>query len=187
MPQALIDLSKFIDFDKMFSGIGLTQTEITQVLATGNDWSTMRVATTQWDLYCILQEGYSWRAIRAALLRLEQAFVLAAQANPSLVTLYPGLSSLLGAKKSIAQKGASTRRLNKAAKAKGEPEIHGVVGKQRQRRAQKAALANGSPATPAAPAPTAGTVAQATPAAPVVTAPPVGPAPMNGGSSGVAH
>ena len=189
MPQALMDLSKFSDFDKMFAGIGLTQAEITLCLLMGSRWSTMRVATSRWDEYSVLQEGYAWRAIRAALLRLEQAFLLAAQANPTLVTLYPGLSSLLGAKKSIAQKGASTRRLNKAAKAKGEPEIHGVVGKKRQRKAEKAALAlaNGTPATPGAPPPPAGPAAQAAPGTVVVAPSPAGPAPANAVANGVAH
>jgi hypothetical protein len=177
LPQALTDLSKFTDFDTLFSGIGLTLAQTTQCLLMGSLWSTMRVATLQWDKCCVLQEGYAWQAIRAALLRLEQAFLLAAQANPKLVTMYPGLSSLLGAKKSIAQKGASTRRLNKAAVANGEPANHGVVGKKRQRKAEKAALANAPPA-PAAPAPAAGPVAQPTPAV---------PAPVNGVANGVTN
>ncbi len=167
----------------MFAGIGLTQAETPLCLQMGSLWSAMRIQTSQWDKYGVLQEGYSWRAIRAALLRLEQAFLLAAQANPKLVTTYPGLSSLFGAKKVIAQKGASTRRLNSEAKAKGEPENHGVVGKKRQRRAEKAALAN-APATPAPSAPAAGPVAQAGSPAPVVA---VAPAPANGVSNGVAH
>jgi hypothetical protein len=187
MPQALIDLGKFTDFDKLFSGIGLTQAEITQCLFVGSLWSTMRASTSQWDEYSVLQEGYAWRAIRAILLRLEQAFLLAAQANPTLVSTYPGLAGLLGAKKSIAQRGASTRRLNNAARAKGEPEIHGVVGKKRQRRAEKAALAKSAPVTPGAVAPPpAGPVAQATPVAVVVAPSPV-PAPANGGANGGAH
>ncbi len=154
----------------------------------------MRMQTSQWgQIQRVLQEGYSWRAIRAALIRLAQAFLLAAQANPKLVTTYPGLSSLLGAKKAIAQKGASTKRLNNEARAKGEPANHGVVGKKRQRRAEKAALAN-APATPASSAPPAGPVAQAGSPAPVVAVAPapapvvaVAPAPANGVSNGVAH
>jgi hypothetical protein len=175
MPQALIDLAKFTDFDKLFGGVGLAQAETMQCLLMGSLWSTMRASTSQWDAYSVLQEGYAWRAIRAALLRLEQAFLLAAQANPALATTYPGLAALLGARKSIAQKGAATRRLNKAAKAKGEPEIHGLVGKQRQRKAEKAALAQGGPAT------------QAAPAAVVVAPPAAGPAPANGGGNSGGH
>jgi len=153
----------------------------------GSLWSSMRLATSEWDEYCVLQEGYAWRAIRATLLRLEQAFLLAAQANPQLVATYPGLSSLLGAKKVIAQKAASTRRLNKAAKANGQPETHGVVGKQRQRKAEKAALASVAPATPVVTAPVAAPVVQAAPVVAVATPPAAGPAPANGVTNGVAH
>jgi hypothetical protein len=187
MPQALTDLSKFTDFDALFAGIGLTQSEVTVCLTMASDWSTMRVATTQWDRYCVLQEGYAWRAARAALVRLGQAFLLAAQANPKLVASYPGLSSLLGVKKAIAQKGASTRRLNNAAKAKGEPQIHGIVGKKRQRRAAKAALASGASAAPGGSVPSASPVAQGAQAAPVSATTSVSPALSNGVANGVAH
>jgi hypothetical protein len=183
MPQALTDLAKFTDFDTLFGAIGLTQAAVTACLTMASDWSAMRGATTQWDLYCILQEGYAWRAARAALLRLEQAFALAAEMNPKLAASYPGLSSLLGVKKSIAQKAASTRRLNKAAKDNGEPQTHGVVGKKRQRRAEKAALANGAGASTPSGSPAAPTA----PSAPVDTTPPASPAPANGASNGAAH
>ena len=187
MPQALTDMSKFSNFDPLFSGVGLTQTGVSQCLLMGSLWSTMRIATTEWDQYCVLQEGYAWRAIRATLLRLEQAFMLAAQANPQLVALYPGLSSLLGAKKVAAQKGASTRRLNKTAVANGEPANHGAVGKQRRRKAEKAALAKGAPATPVATAPVAAPVVQAAPVVAVVAPPDAVPAPATGVTNGVAH
>jgi hypothetical protein len=187
MPQALIDLSKFTDFDRLFAAIGLTQVDVTQCLLMGSLWSSMRVSTSQWDEFSVLQEGYAWRAIRATLLRLEQAFQLAAQANPTLMTTYPGLSALLGAKKAIAQKGASTRRLNKAAKAKGEPEIHGVVGKQRQRKAEKAALASGASATSGAQVLTVAPAPQAAPPALAVAPSPPGAGPANGAPGGVAH
>ena len=91
--------------------------------------------------------------------QLVPLFAIAAAANPKLITLYPGLASLLGAKKTIAQKGVSTRKANKKAKAEGKPAIHGVVGKKNQRKLEKAAAAQvaGAPAppavTPAAPAP----------------------------------
>ena len=91
-------------------------------------------------------------------------------------------------KKSIAAKAASTRRLNKTAKANGQPEIHGAVGKKRQRKAEKAALANATPATPTATAPVAAApVAQTAPVLTVVAPPVAGPAPANGATNGVAH
>ncbi len=40
-------------------------------------------------------------------------------AAPSLPATYPNLAALFGAKNAIAQKAASTRKLNKEAKARG--------------------------------------------------------------------
>jgi hypothetical protein len=195
IPQALTDVSKFAEFDMVFGGIGFTQEEVEQILLMGSLWSAMRVATSAWDKYCVVMEGYAWQAIRALFLRMGKVYLVAVDANPKLVTTYPGLSALLGAKKVIAQKGASTRRLNKDAKAKGEPQNHGVVGKRRQRQAAKAALAaqNAAPTSlaPAQPAtaPPA-SVAATTPPAPApvaVATPAASAAPVNGALNGAAH
>lgn len=182
MPQAIIDLNNFSDFAQVFGSTAPSHAEVTECFNLGRDWSTMRQSTSKWDGYCVLQEGYSWQTIRALIARLGPAFQLALMANPALATKYRGLTTLLGAKKTIAQKGASTRRLNKEATAKGEPAIHGVVGKRRLRKAQKAqkaALANSTASPPAAPA------------APVVQPAAVVPAaagtPANGASNGAAH
>jgi hypothetical protein len=184
MSQALIDLSNFTNFDALFVGIGLTQASVTQAILVGSQWSALRAATALWDKYCVLQEGYSWRAIRATLLPLRQAFELAGQTNPQLVTNYPGLASLLGAKKTIAQKGASTRRLNQEAKAKGEPQNHGAVGKKRQRAAANAALAKAEAGAAGASTPVTETpVSAAAPPTPTAAVVPVGipaAAPVNG-------
>ena len=86
-----------------------------------------------------------------------------------MLSRYPGLASLLGAKKAIAKKAAVTRRLNKKAVAEGKAPIHGRVGKKRQRAAEKAAAALSSGAT-AAHGPTTEAPAEVSPApVPAVT------------------
>ena len=73
--------------------------------------------------------------------RLELAFTLAAGGEQAVATLFPSLATLLGAKKAIAQKGASTKRMNKQAIAEGREPTHGKVGRKRRKAAEKAAYA----------------------------------------------
>jgi hypothetical protein len=140
LPQALVDVRNFADYAQVFGEAAPSLAEVTEGVSLGSQWSTMRVTTQKWGRYCVLQEGLAWLTLRLLLARLGPVFTIAVQANPKLASRFPGLTALLGAKKSIAQKGASTKRLNKQAKAEGKPEIHGVVGKKRQRQAAKAAL-----------------------------------------------
>lgn len=172
LPQAIKDLGAFSDYAQILGAVAPPQAQVVQSFQIGGQWLTMRQATSNWDGYCVLQEGYAWQTIRAQIALLGPAFALATQADATLVTKYPGLAALLGAKKSIAQKGASTRRLNKEAQAKGELPTHGVVGKKRLRKAQKAALASGAQASPATPVTVAASEQPAT-VTPVVVAPAV--------------
>ena len=151
MPQALLDLARFAEFDQVFGRVAPSQAELNEGVEVAALWSAMRQATSKWDEYCVLQEGYAWRTLRALIARSGPAFLLAAQGDPAIVTTYPGLAALLGAKRTIAQKGASTRRLNDAAVARGEPPIHGAVGRRRQRKLEKEALAKAASAKPATP------------------------------------
>jgi len=166
LPQALIELNKFTDYAQVFGGAAPSLAEVLEGFTLGSQWSKMRATTETWDGYCVLQEGYSWKTIRLLIARLGPVFAVAIRANPKLVSRFPGLTALLGAKKAIAQKGASTRRLNKQAMAEGMPPIHGVVGKKRQRKAAKEALAAASTAsaTPAGSAPAAALPAAPSPA-----------------------
>ena len=184
--------------------------QVLQALTVANAWSSMRTITAAWDAFCSSQEGVSWTTLRTQMERLQPSFELAASGTSNVGTLFPNLGTLLGAKKVIARKGASTRRMNKEAEAKGEPQVHGAVGKKRKRAAEKAAYAatvgtetptgtptgtgNGSagaasaaaavPAVPAAPS--AAPVATATPGQPVAAATPVASV-ANGATNGAPH
>ncbi len=184
LPQAVKDLASFTDYAQTLGATAPAHADVQQSFQVSGQWSAMRQASSNWDGYCVLQEGLSWKTMRAHMDSLRPAFDLAATANPQLVTKYPGLAAVLGAKKAIAQKAASTKRLNKEAIAKGEAPVHGAVGKKRQRKAEKAALASGAAATPptsstSAPQPTA-TAPAAVTVAPAAT-------PVNGASNGAAR
>jgi hypothetical protein len=170
---AITDLQRFTNFTQVFGNTVPPPDQIIQLLQAGGAWSAMRVATAEWDGYAQAQEGLAWVAIRLVMAALRSAFDLALQANGSLATMYPSLTSLLTAQKVIARKGASTRAANKAAEAKGETPSHGKVGKARMKAAAKAALK----ATTASSAATAQTVTA--PASPPVAAV------ANGASNGV--
>jgi hypothetical protein len=137
-------------------------------LTVASGWTSLRAESSAWDAYCVTQEGMAWQAFRPLLDKLVAAFKLAVDSNKALVSEYPGLATLLGAKAQIAQKAASTRRLNKKAVAEGKPPYHGAVGKKRQRQAEKAAAAQTSQSSGGASAP-AQPAAVAVPAVAVVT------------------
>jgi hypothetical protein len=205
---AVDDLKRFTSFSQVLGATVPPYEVVLALFIVVNEWSSMRTASTAWDGYARVQDGIGWTLLRTMMAVLTPAFRLAATTNTSLTLTYPGLATLLGVKKSIARKGVSTKRLNKQAKAEGKPQVHGAVGKKRQKAAEKAALVTvtsnggaGSSTAPTAPAeaqPEAAPVAEATvaqaavaptqpvaPQTPVVAAPQVA-ANVTPGTAGVA-
>jgi hypothetical protein len=180
LAQALKDLAAFKGYQQMLGTTAPTYAEVVQALTIGAQWTSTRQVASRWDGYCVVQEGIAWRAIRLIMAELVPLFTLAAKANPKLLTQYPGLASLLGAKKAIAAKAVSTKRANKQAKAEGKPPVHGAVGKRNQRKAEKAALAATQQGTGAAGAPAAPPVVQQAAASPA----PAAATPTNGAAGG---
>jgi hypothetical protein len=190
LAQALKDLRAFTTYQQTLGTSAPAYGEVVQAFTVGSQWTSMRALASSWDGYSVLQEGFAWRAIRLLMAQLVPVFTLAATANPKLLTQYPGLASLLGAKKSIARKSASTKKLNKKAISEGKDPVHGTVGKRWLRKAEKAASAAGQAAgatAPAATVPTTQPVAVQEAAPPVVTAAPVVAASVNAAGSGAAH
>ena len=184
LSQAIKDLGAFTSYSQTFGTTAPEYQEVVQAFTVGAQWTSMRKLSLSWDGYCHVQQGLSWRAIRQLMSQLVPIFAIAAAANPKLLTQYPGLASLLGAKKAIARKAVSTKKANKTAKAEGKPETHGVVGKKNQRRLEKAAAAQVAAGATAA----AGTPATVPPAAnPQPVATPAAPAPVAPAANGVAH
>ena len=140
LPGAVADLVRCTDFAQIFGATGLPYAQVLQTFERANQWSTMRKQTAAWDVYAQTQEGICWGALRGIMNTLKPAFEVASAGDPSLTTTLPNFATLFHSKKMIAQKGVSTKRLNKAAIAKGEAPVHGGVGKRRQRAAEKAAL-----------------------------------------------
>jgi hypothetical protein len=209
LPIAVNDMKKFTNYTQVLGDTAPPYEQVLQAITVANAWSSMRTESAAWDAFCASQEGISWTTLRAQMDRLQPSFDLAANGTSNVRTLFPGLSTLLGARKVIARKGASTRKMNKEAEAKGEPQVHGAVGKKRKRAAEKAAYAAAVGAGTAAPAgaatgsagaasaaptgsagqpvtTTAAPVATATPAQPVATATPVGSA-ASAGTNGAPH
>jgi hypothetical protein len=193
LPLAVADLQKFTSYATVVGSTAPPYEEILDTFTVTNQWSSMRTASSAWDVYSQAQEGICWTVMRPAMESLKSAFNLAATRDPSLPAKYAGLSTLLGVKAAIAQKGASTKRLNKKAEAEGKPPIHGGVGKKRVKAANKALVAAAAAAGAAAPGPVVAsppaTTAPATPAAPPATAngAPVNAAPATGGTAPVVN
>jgi hypothetical protein len=217
LPLALTDLANFANYATVIGTTAPPYETLMQMFAVTNAWSSMRTASSAWDAYCQEQEGICWRTMRGGMDRLRPAFTLAASGDPTLTTRFAGLTTLLGVKQAIAKKGVSTRRANKKALAEGKAPVHGQVGKQRKKAADKAivAAANGTnggvtvaqpssaPTAPVAVGPAApvASVAPVAAVAPVVVAPAasgvpaaavpatvtVGSTPVVNGVNGVGH
>lgn len=178
LPAAVENLQRFTNFAQVFALSGLPYAQVLQAFTVGNQWSTMRKATAAWDAFSMMEEGLAWGTIRSLMDRLGPLWEITAAADPSLAVTYPALATLFGAKKVIAQKAVSTKKLNKEAVARGEAPTHGVVGKRRQKAAQKAlaaaAKAAGLTTTPAvasSQAPAGASPPAAAPAASAASAP----------------
>ena len=174
LPLAVADLRKFSNYSQVLGSTAPPYEEILQTFDVTNQWSSMRTCSSAWDIFSRDQEGICWGVMRPSMESLKLAFDLAATRDPSLPAKFPGLATLLGVKKSIAVRGASTRRLNKKALAEGKAPVHGAVGKKRLKATNKAivAAANAAAASDAAKAQGAGTavtpvVAPTAPSAPV--------------------
>jgi hypothetical protein len=147
LPGAVEDLKRFASFVQVFGVTGLPYAQVLQAFDVGNQWSSMRTASTAWDKYAQTQEALAWVTLRSMMDRLGPLFGIAAASDPSLAVTFPSLAALLGAKKTIAQKAVTATRLNRVAKAKGEPATHGAAAKRRQRAAEKALAAKGAAAS----------------------------------------
>ncbi|HEY2510901.1 MAG TPA: hypothetical protein VGI39_08595 [Polyangiaceae bacterium] len=162
---ALQDLANFADYS---SALGPTVPELTLLVAgctLADQWTRARKVSVAWDGYAKIQEGLAWLALRALLDKLRPGYLLAVQYDPSIATRFANLNALMGAKKAVAKRGASTRALNAQAKAEGKPPIHGKAGKQRKKAADKAIVAAATAAPTVTPPPVP-TTAPTTPAAP---------------------
>lgn len=155
LPGALEDLKRFTNYTAVFGVTGLPYAQVVQTFDVSIQWTTMRRQARAWDEYSMIQEGQCWAVLRSFMQRMGPLFGMAVAADPSLAAMFPNLAALFGARKAIAHKAVATRKANSAAKSKGVAPTHGLVGKRRQRAAEKAALASSESGTPGAHGPSA--------------------------------
>jgi hypothetical protein len=150
-----------------------------EMLTLAGQWTDVRNASFKFDQYASTQEGNVWTKARPMMDDFRTSFVQAQKADPTLAAQLPGLTTFLGVRSAVAQKGASTKRLNKKAEAEGKRPVHGQVGKTRKRAAANAALAA---------ADASATSAASTPAPVAATAPTPASAPVEGATTnGAGH
>jgi hypothetical protein len=162
LAQAVKNLALFKSYTQVMGTSAPSYEETLALFIVVNQWSAMRTAASAWDAFCVDQEGLGWATLRPVMLSMRPLFEAATKVDPTLLVKLPALATLLGARTAIALKGAATRARNKEAKAKGEPQMHGKVGKTRKRAEEKSALATlqqQQASTPPAPA-TAGQTGQ---------------------------
>ncbi len=193
LAQALVDLSRFTDYDTVMGNTAPARADVIQAFTTGAQWTTQYQSSDAWQKYAGLMQGLSWQVIRTQEDYLRPAFALAAKRNPALAEKYTGLAKLLAAPNTSAQKAVATKKANKKDAAEGKPPTHGGVGKAAQKKAQKAAYAaqkaadeaaKAAPVTAPAPAATPVTVVAPVAATPVPAATVNGTAPVAGPSNG---
>ncbi len=175
LAAAVKNLAQFATYAEVMGPYAPPYAETLALFTVVYQWSSMRTAASAWDAFCVDQEGLGWATLRPVMERLRPLFDIAVQADPTLLVKLPSLATLLGARTAIAQKAVATRLRNKEAKAKGEPQTHGKVGKTRKRAEEKAALETlqGQSSAPVAGATAGGTGQGSATTAPVavVTAP----------------
>ena len=162
LPIAVKELAAFSDYAQVLGATAPPLAQVQPVCTITNEWSATRTESAAWDEYCRTQEGIAWSILRPMMNQLRPAFELAATLDATLAGRFPGLTTLLGAKKAIAKKAAATKKKNKPQKSAGQTPTHGKVGKKATKAAEKAALAAQQKAA-AAPPPTATITPPATP------------------------
>ena len=139
LPDVLEELNRFTDFAEVFGKTTPPIALVRQLFDAATGWSSMRAKASAWDLYCKTQEGLAWRDARALMDRMRPAFELAVTTDATVATRNPGLARLLSAAKTTAQKGAATRKANKALVQEGKAATHGKAAQRRKK--DKAAAA----------------------------------------------
>jgi hypothetical protein len=180
LPIAVRDLGKFADYAEVMGSKVPSIGQVQQAFDVTNQWSAARTQADAWDQYARTQEGVAWSLLRPMMARIGPAFILAVEGDPAMAAQYPGLTTLLDAKKTIAKKAVATKKANKKNVAEGKPPTHGKVGKAATKAAEKAALAEKLAAEAAANGAAAATPEPASPAAPAAppTSAPSQPAPV---------
>jgi len=158
VPDSIAELQSLSNYGVLFGITAPDVGQLTQRLGVAAQWATLLSQTYAWYQYVKSQQGMSWKDTVLLLDGLKAPFDLATTANPAVLTQYPALARLLGARKAAAKRGVVTRAKKKAAKvaaAAGVSPTPSAAQTPTPPGAPSPATANG-----AAPAPTATTAAR---------------------------
>jgi hypothetical protein len=180
LPDVIKELRRFTDYAEVFGKTAPPLPWVLQTFDAANQWSQMHVKNQTWDEYTRTQEAMAWKDVHFAMQRMQPALELAVKGDATVGTQNPALVRFFGAASVIAQKAVSTKKANQKKTENGELPTSGKVGKQRQKAAAKAALAEKNAA-----AQTAGNavVSSTTP----VATPPAATNGVAGSANGAAH
>jgi hypothetical protein len=142
VPDSITELQTFTNYGALFGITAPDVGQLTQRLNVASQWTALLSQTSAWYKYVKSQEGMAWKDALELVFQLQTPFELASQANPALLSQYPAVARLLGARKAVGKRAAAARAKNKANAATNAAD------------------------TAATPAPNAGSGAPATPAAP---------------------
>ncbi len=191
MPDVIDELGRFTDYTAVFGKTAPPLEYVIQTATAAGEWTAMRLKTVLWDAYARSQEGAAWTDFRDIMDMLRPALALAVKSDATIARQFPAMVRLFGARSVIAQRGVTTRALNKAAKADGSPPVRGPVAKKLRRAKSAAAtlaaaghpvVLPAAPATPPVEAATGATSPPAAVASGAAAAPATGAAVANGGA-----
>jgi hypothetical protein len=118
VPDAIAELQNFASYNTVFGITAPDVGQLTQRLAVAFQWTTLVAQTAAWQKYAKSQYLMGWKDALLLVDSLKAPFDLAATANPAMLSQYPGIARLLGAKSIVAKRAATTRAKDKAAAAK---------------------------------------------------------------------
>jgi hypothetical protein len=163
VPDAIAELQSFASYTAVFGITAPDVGQLTQRLAVAFQWTTLLSQTAAWYKYSKSQYLMAWKDALLLVDSLKAPFDLASTANPALLSQYPGIARLLGAKSIVAKRAAASRAKGKAAAAKTAATNAGAAAAQTPAPAQAPAVAavpavngangataNGAPAAAAA-------------------------------------
>ena len=115
VPDAVTELQGFTGYSSVFGITAPDLTQLVQRLNVAYQWTMLLSQTAAWYKYAKSQQGMGWKDAVLLVDALKAPFDLAVTANPALLSQYPAIARLLGAKAVVAKRSASTRAKNKKA------------------------------------------------------------------------
>jgi hypothetical protein len=115
VPDAVDELENFANYTGVFGITAPDVGQLTRRINVAYEWTMLLSQTAAWYKYAKSQQGMAWKDAVLLLDALKPPFDLATAANPALLSQYPALARLLGAKAVVAKRAASSRKRNQAA------------------------------------------------------------------------